>query len=997
MAQRKTVTVFFSDVVGSTSLGESVDPEVLRGVMERYFHDVRAVLERHGGTLEKFIGDAVVALFGIPVTREDDALRALRASAEIRERQDALNDELERAHGVRIEVRTGVNTGEVAVGDSVDGFRAAGDTMNTAARLEQAAAAGEILIGALTRELGGDAIEVEPVEPLDLKGKAGGVEAFRLVRVLPDASPYARREDAPLVGRRVELDVLRAALDRAVTTARCELVTIVGPAGVGKTRLARETLATLGDGFRVLAGRCVAYGEGITFLPIAQALRQALGDEGPALEIDEAVSERIQALVRGEEAGSTDEMFWAIRRFLEALAGKRPLVLVVDDIHWAEATLLDLLEYLATFTAGAPMALVATSRPELLEERPTWSSPRENATVIVLEPLSEAEAAELAESLGGGLGEQEVRRLVRAADGNPLFLEQLLALNADGTGDELVVPATIQALLAARIDQLPDGERRVLEHASIEGREFHRRAVVELLPEETRASAGAHLLALARSNFVRAARSSGPDDAFAFVHGLMRDAAYQSIPKNTRAELHVRLADHLEHGPESAGEPVGLHLAEAVRYRRELGRDDELTRDLARRASERLVAAGRRALAVGDDRAAAKLLERVTELVGSEDDVGRGARFELGRALAGAGRLEAAGATFAAVGASARSAGDRSLELRSDLALANLQAQTDVTVTMAELSSRAERALSELEQLGDERGLALTWWLLHWTRFRAGRYVESAEAAEQAVVHAARAGDRREELRALGAIAMAAKWGPTPADEILRICDEIVERADGARLVEAFADRIRGVAYAMFGEFQRGREACDAAVAIYEELGLPVSAIGVASERERVERLAGDLDAAERVLRDASKRLREIGDLGYLSWIDSTLARALALDGRADEAVATARASRSEMQPDHAHGQFVARIAEAIALSSEGMYSGAEEIVAEALLIADATDSIEAQAEARSVLASIHAALGRHESAQARLAEAIELYERKGNIVSAARLHELAASRSRDP
>ncbi len=287
MAQRKTVTALFCDVVGSTSLGESHDPETLHNVLDRYFEEARTVVERHGGSVEKFIGDAVVALFGVPVAHEDDALRALRAADELRTELGRLNEAFERV-GIHLDVRMGVNTGEVVVDESrSDGFRASGDTMNVAARLEQSAGAGEILVGGLTRELGGQAIGVEAVEPLEVKGKARALEAYRLLGVLPDVEPYRQEGDAPLVGRERELELLRGALRDARERRRCVACTVVGPPGVGKSRLVREFVATVGDEWRVLVGRCPAYGEGVTFLPLAEAIEPVLGDvarDGSAAE-----------------------------------------------------------------------------------------------------------------------------------------------------------------------------------------------------------------------------------------------------------------------------------------------------------------------------------------------------------------------------------------------------------------------------------------------------------------------------------------------------------------------------------------------------------------------------------------------------------------------------------------------------------------------------------------------------------------------------------------
>ena len=998
---RKTVTALFSDVVGSTSLGETVDSELLRRVLRRYFEEARLIVERHGGSVEMFIGDAVVALFGVPAAREDDALRALRAASEMRTRLDALNDDFVREFGFRLDVRMGVNTGEVIVGEtSLDGFRASGDTMNVGARLEQNAAPGEILIGALTRELGGDAIVVEAVERLAVKGKAESLVAFRLLDVLSATSPYARREDAPLVGRVTELASLRDALHRSESEQRCVLVTIVGPAGVGKSRLTRAFLEALDGSTCTLVGRCVSYGEGITFLPLAEALGPVLGDSphGRVLEIlgaDDraaAVADGVgSALGVGDNTASTEETFWAFRRLLESLARQQPLVLVVDDIHWAEPTLLDLLEYIASFSTGSPIMLLCLSRPELLEDRPTWATPRDNASVIVLRPLADDESLALVESLSGDRERSsgEVQRIVEAADGNPLFLEQLLALEAgrDREG-ELVIPPTIQALLAARLDQLEEPDRRVLECASIEGREFHRELVVELLPSRDRDDVGSSLLVLARRQFIRPVGGVRPgDDAFAFVHTLIRDAVYAAMSKAQRTDLHLRVADHLERRHEG-GELVGFHLADAVRYRRELGATDESTRDLASRAAARLGEGAQRALAGGDDRAAAKLLERATELAPLDDPVGLAMRLDLGSALAGSGRLESAEAAFSAAAEAGRTAGERSIELRAEIGLLNLRTQTDIEITMAEVASTAERALEEFEQLGDERGLAAAWWLVHWSRFRSGQYARALEAAERAVEHARRAGHRREELRALGAIAMSMKWGPTPVAEGLRRCDELVERAGGAQLVQAFADRNKGVLYSMTGELELGRAHIARAVEIYEELGLAVSAIGTAVEFEPVDRQAGRLDVAEELLRSAYVRMREIGDLGYLSWIGPRLARILALRGDAEGALELAARVRGEMQTDHSFGQIGVRIAEATALAAQGRAAEADVVALEALELVERTDMLDVHGDVLELIAELDLAAGREDLAYERFENAAALYERKGDVVSATRVRE---------
>src|SRR3989440_4352418 len=459
---RKVVTVLFCDVTGSTALGERIDPESLRRVMSRYFETAQTIVERHGGTVEKFIGDAVMAVFGVPAVHEDDALRAVRAADELRGGLGGLNEELERSYGTRLELRIGVNTGEVVTG--TEERLATGDAVNVAARLEQAAEPGEVLLGAPTLALAGDAAEVERVEPLVLKGKAEPVPAYRLLNVLEAPE---RRHEALFVGRERELALLREVWGRVQAEHRCELVTVIGDAGVGKSRLAAELLAPLGA--TVVRGRCLPYGDGITYWPVVEVLKQL--DQLPS---DEAAAAAIRSLLGETEAAtSAEEIAWAFRKTLEQVAAERPLIVVFDDIQWGEQTFLDLIEHVALLSSGAAIVLLCMARPELTERHPAWP------VTLRLEPLGDEDVEELIpERIAGGLRE----RIARAAGGNPLFIGEMLAIAGEASG-EVVVPPTLQALLAARLDQLETAERRVLERGAVEGEGFHRGAVQAVAPE----------------------------------------------------------------------------------------------------------------------------------------------------------------------------------------------------------------------------------------------------------------------------------------------------------------------------------------------------------------------------------------------------------------------------------------------------------------------------------------------------------------------------------
>src|SRR3954447_3428820 len=610
---RKTVTVLFADVVGSTALGERTDPEALRRTMRRWFDEARTVLERHGGTVEKVIGDAVMAVFGVPQAHEDDALRAVRAAAELQEA-------LQRSD---VDARIGVNTGEV-VAAAGDETLVTGDAVNVAARLEQAARTTEILIGQATERLVRDAAESEPVEPLALKGKAAPVRAFRLVAVRPGAEGRARRLDAPLVGRARELERLSGAFDDAVRANGCHLFTLLGPAGVGKSRLVEELLRASSGRATILRGRCLSYGDGITFWPVVEAIPGAA----------EVVAQDLPAA----------EIFAALRKLVEARARERPVVLVFDDVHWGEPTFLDLVEHVADWSRDAPILLVCIARPELLDVRPGWGGGKLNATTVLLEPLDDLAALELVRALVE-LDADAARRVVAAAEGNPLFVEEMAALAREG-GD-LTAPPTIQALLQARLDRLAGGERTVLEAAAVEGKQFHASAVAELVRDRSPLDAESQLLALVRKDLVRPDATSAGDDAFNFRHQLIRDVAYGGVAKADRAELHERFASWVERRKNGGGEfdeILGHHLEQAYRYRVELGRDDERSQALRGRAARVLAAAGRRANLRSDAPAAATLLRRAPGPPPPEE----GERLELLPPLAGAvmqsgGDLEAVG------------------------------------------------------------------------------------------------------------------------------------------------------------------------------------------------------------------------------------------------------------------------------------------------------------------------------------------------------------------
>ncbi len=1019
------MTVLFCDVTGSTTLGERQDPEQVRRVLSRYFEVARDVLERHGGTVEKFMGDAVMAVFGVPVLHEDDALRALRAASELREAIEGLNEDLELVYGIRITVRIGVNSGEVIAGDTIRGHSfAAGDAVNVAQRLESVAADGEILLGDATYRLARDAVRAESVGPLALKGKEETVEAHRLLEVLPGVLSHTRRFDSPMVGRGRELQSLADAFERAAAERSCHLFTVLGAAGVGKSRLVREAHAGIGDRARLLVGTCLPYGEGITFWPALEVVKQGTGiDDGDSAEQvlakieatlgqDENASlaaKRVAALVGLEETGDTAEQgFWGFRKLVETLAHERPTVIVFDDVNWGEPHFLDLIEYLAEWVRDAPLLIVVMARPELLELRPAWGGGKRNATSIFLEPLSAPESRELlANLLAVEAADGFVARIQSSAEGNPLFVEEMVSmlidggyLGADGDElsdglDELPLPASIQVLLASRLDQLSVGERRAIERAAVEGSIFHSGAVEALADEDFRDQVEECLGALVRKELIGPHRASFAGvDGFRFRHVLIREAAYDAVPKQIRAALHERYAAWLE---EVAGdrlpeleEVLGYHLEQAYHYRLEVLRADDHGRAVALRAGTRLASAGRRALAKGDAPGAVNLLERATELLAVAPPSRLSVLPEFGVALSANGELGRAEEILSEAAEAARVTGDRGTALRVTIERANVRLISDPG-SAAEIFAEIEASLPVLEELDDDRTLAAAWTLIGVRQgIWLGRFEYAEQALGRALEYAQRSGDRRQEAEILRNLALAATWGPRSARESIVRCREIVELAAEDRLIEAYALRCIAVLEARLGEFDNARTDIAQARAIFEDIGVSgYIQTSIAFAVAEVEQLAGNDRASERELREALETLDRMGERGHRSSIAAFLAEALYRQDRLGEAEEIALHAVEEAAPDDIWTQASARATRAKVLARGGD-AAAESLAREAIDILRDTDGHNLRGEALLALAEVFELEGRPADALEAANEGLRFFEPEGNAVSAARARRFA-------
>jgi predicted ATPase/class 3 adenylate cyclase len=1027
---RKTVTVVFCDLKGSTELGDRLDSEALREVLALYFSAMKPALERHGGTIEKYIGDAIMAIFGLPRMHEDDALRAVRAAAMMREALEDLNVTLRAQFGVTLENRTGVNTGEVVTGDTGDSQRlATGDTVNVAARLEQAAPAGEVMIGESTYRLVRDAVEVVPVELLELKGKLEPVPAYRLLSVTaaPTSTGPASR---PLVGRDREIAALDADFRRSVAGPEGRLITLFGEAGVGKSRLIDEFVTSLDDEATVLRGRCLSYGDGITFFPLAEVLRQAAGivpedsEEDARIKLKSCFGEQLADATSRIESGiglsqdlyGKDELFWGIRSVLEELARRKPLVVVFDDIHWAEPTFLDLIEDILDASLGVPLLIVCSARHELREDRPGFAAGRRAASQLDLAELSRTESGRVVRNLLGeaSLPKPLEQKILGLAEGNPLFIEQMLSMLIDdgrlreqagrwvfsGPADFVSVPGNVSSLLGARLDRLGPTELRVVESASVIGLEFATSALSVLMEESvSEADLERALTGLCSKQLIRRAEPGEADD-FHFSHILVRDTAYARLLKRTRGRLHERFAAWFTGTVGSRlaeyEEIIGYHLEQSFRYRAELGPVDDDGRRLGAEASRHLSSAGRRALARGDMPAAATLLQRAAALLGEKDPARALLLLDAGEATVDIGEFEQAESVLTEAVERALSAGDTGTARAAALALLQLRYTTDAHAVQESIGRQesmvelVELEIPELEAMGHDRALVRAFRLLTAVYGTGGRFADAAAAAERAIRHATAAGDQVTARRFLGTLAISALYGPMPVVEAIATCEEVLARAEDDRKARALTELCIGHLEAMRGDFERARLLYRRSRASLEEFGYLHLAALTSLDSSVIELLAGDLATAESELRTDYRRLEEMGERNYISTTAGLLADVLYRQGRYGESAEFAGICEHLASPDDVASQFHWRCVRGKLRARQGAPGEGESLLSAATALIEASDQLDLQGNGLLDFAEVRELAGAPGDAAALSEQAAMLFERKGNVVSARTARQLA-------
>ncbi len=991
-SDRRTVTVLFCDIVGSTALASRLDPEAYRVLMERYFTTVRAPIERHGGTVEKFIGDAVMALFGVPELHEDDALRAVRAAVEIRAALHELDELAAAEWDVRLAGRIGVNSGEVHVlsGPGRD-LHVTGAAASIASRLEERAPAGEILLGEETHRLVRDAVRAEPLQ-LD-----HDLRAWRLEEVVAGAPAYARRLDAPLVGRKQELRRLQTAFDNARREKHCRVVTVVGEAGIGKTKLMRELLAQIGDQARVLVGRCVSYGEGATYLPIAEMVRQLAHEPFVAgiaallagEEDAEQVAQRVAELTGLSEGPSAPgEAFWGVRRLLEAIARERPVVVVLDDIHWAEPTLLDLIEYLGEW-ADAPILVLCAARRELLETRAAWGGPTSTGFLVELEPLPADDVSAFVTRLADKpLDPQVEQRIVAHSGGNPLFAEQLLALVAEAPDLALDdPPSTVEALLASRLDRLDPRELAVLRRASVVGRRFSPLELDDVTPAEEAERTQYHLAELTQRGLVH--RGEG-EEFFGFHHVLLRDVAYRGIPKSDRAELHELAAQGLDRR-DGADELVGYHFEQAFRYLAELARPNEHALEIAATGGERLGRAGIRAWKRADAPAAVNLLSRAIDLLPESDVTRRELLCELAIALRVCGERENAAYRLTEAVETSVAHRDRRVELRARMELANIRSFGDATA-VGEMLELASNAIPTFERFADDRSLGRAWLLIGFAR---GNFQCDNSALEEAAAKAAdyyrRAG--WSPSTSLSALASALYYGPRPVEEAITRCEQLLRDHAGDRASEANVLVWLGGLKGMRGCFNEGLALVERAKTVYEELGQTLAAGDTCGlVRAALHVLADEPQAAEDALRVSCETCIRLNESAFLASRAAELADVLHRQSRYGEAERWVAISRERAGAEDRDAQSSWRSIAALLAARSGDLTGAERLGREAVEIVERTDSVNHHAKVLVDLAEVLRVAARQDEAVALVQRAVDLYKLKGNVVAVERARSLLSA-----
>ena len=1001
---RKTVTVVFSEFSYSLASGERPDPEALGRIRARFVDAATVVLGRHGGMVQAPVGERLMAVFGVPTVHEDDALRAARASHELRVRISKLAHEVAASHHLNFEFGIGLETGEVIAEDRDDRATVTGEPVVVAERLAQAAR-GEVIVGAGAWASVGELIKLEPAPRPGDGGYGGPIARWRLVDSVPVDTPSRKNlVDTLFIGRRDELATLFRALIRAKHRSKAHTVNVWGHAGVGKSRLLQEFASRVSSDTTILTGRCLPYGESIAYWPLREMIRMAGADEQVSIARilekaagAERANEVISSLLGlGSEtpAITREEAFWSVRLLLEQLARRRPLVAVFEDVHWAEPSFFDLITYLTERPVDAPLLIVCLARPEAMDGRASRRG--QEVETIELDPLADEEAEQLLANLGWGsnaMGEAGIR-ITKMAGGNPLFLEQLAAWaeRSPGQAEEPPIPPTIQALLAARLDLIGPEDRTVLDRAAVVGTEFTLTALEAQLPDHTRSSVRSNLESLVRQRILRPVQSSEPmTDAFRFRHALIRDVVYWAISKALRAEIHETYADWLASNeglrPGESDELLGHHLEQAARCRAEISPSDPHSRELGYRAGIRLSAAGRRAMTHGDVPGATSLLERAAALLPRQDAARVALLPDLGEALAEAGRLGEGRTILSEAIEIAKEVDDPAVYWRALCADGWWRLRVD-RAPRDDLEQLAQDAIRGLQEADTDAGLAHAWRLLAEVRHSRGQYEQAGVALERAFEHAQRAGSRHEGFASLSVLGVALIHGPVPVPEAISTLSRIRRRIAGDPPLEAAVFRPLGGLRALQGRVDEGRRLIDRARTIFEEFGWRWALASIPFVSALVEDRAGDLARAQTELRRGAELFGQMGERGAQATMlgGLGLAETLYQLGRHDEAEECAERSLSLTPPDYMEDLALSNAVRAKVLAHRGRFEEAERLVRRTEEFARSTDSFIIRTGTVLAVSEVLQLSGRAHEAIPWARKALRLYEDKGDVISTRRI-----------
>jgi class 3 adenylate cyclase len=991
------VSALFCDLVDSTGIGERLDAEPLRRMLDEFFQEMSASIIRHGGTVEKFIGDAVVGTFGIPTSHEDDALRAVRAALEMVRKVSELKGPA--PVDAELRVRVTISSGEVYAdeGSAMSGS-VGGDVFNIAARLQSSTPANEVVVSEFTERLIRGRVDLAPLGATQLRGKSSPVDAFRVLGVRTSTTGMA----TPFVGRDRQLSVLRDALDEVEESQSSVLVTVLSPPGVGKSRLAEEFIASMRRDVSVAVGQTPSYGEGVTFAPLVELLAQVAEDSpGDARKVATRLAERLsvvpdgsavagrlaQILGVGEAHGS--DASWAVRRLFEVVAADRPLVVVLEDLHWAEAPMLDLIDAVFERLHG-PVLMLCLARPELLERRPTWGAGKLRAITISLGPLPPDVAQRLATALlGDGLPTSVLERVCAAAEGNPLYLEQLTAMLSDqgylaegGWGglveSDLDVPATLQTLLAARLDRLDNDVRRVLERAAIEGRRFRMPPLIALTPELTPATIDMAIAELDRRELIE------PEDeargSWRFAHMLVREAAYRGVSKEVRSQLHESLAtwmDQNDRDQTDVDEMVGRHLESALRLHEELGPADERAADLALRAGEHLASAGERALSAIDLLTARDLLGRAAALLPECSATRLNLLPNLGVTLSETGRPSETDALLTRGIAQAQEAG---LEREALRAIVQLQSNrvyrspTEEEIHHALIDART--ATDALSAMGDDVGCAEGAIAIEYLEMVLGHVAEAGTWALRGLVHALKVRHAREAAQAAADWVNDAIVGPLRVDRFSDVATALPIE-EGSPVPEASREMLYAAAALALGDRDRSSEHEARWRGVIECNGLTWLGATHDLALAQLEFSIGRPELAERRLRDARATLAGYGDIWWCDTADTQLCLAIAAQDRKGEFLRFADDLTQRFVVPDRQALIRRHTISALAAMARESPADAEPEAARSVELTATTDLLLDRATALLVHAQVAAALGRNDEAKRIKGEVDDLYESK--------------------